>query len=516
MKHWKKTVLVVFGLLVAGYINCDPYPFHGPNIRGGHVVSDTVIGNPMTNSMKVVSKACEIMMRAHPELTAAQCQNGVLSTSFSSGLGVPSKILNPFWTLTDAELAGAVSADLNQLDSCLQAIGQLDPNSPSVQQAYNPDLFNSFAGVIQMIPGGNTGCPLVYANNAFSTPTPTPTPPPGVVIVDFDNPRPPPNLGSIYQGIDFTTGGINWDQPYDADTTNFGYNGMSQADDLSFSFSGGPKLLLNLKVFLASAAGTVTVYDDLGQTVSQPVPQDRLMHLVTTGFSVPSNRIYIHTDGSHLGIDDITYKLPDTPPAIAQVQSERGGGTIGRSFSKAFNTDNTLGNLIVVQVNWAAGAALSSIHDSAGNAYLPALPAATGLNGNVQQIWYAKNIKAGPNTVTVNLSSSVYGDISVHEYSGVDKVSPVDQVSSAAGFGSYAASGLVVTHYPKELVFGAINMDSHNLGAVGPGFVLRTTTYGGNIAEDMVVSQTGSYNATADIGWDGRWIAQIVTFKAAP
>ena len=62
-------------------------------------------------------------------------------------------------------------------------------------------------------------------------------------------------------------------------------------------------------------------------------------------------------------------------------------------------------------------------------------------NGLSQAIYFAKNIKAGRNTVTVTFSTpAVYADLRVVEYAGLDQASPFSAGGSATGVGSIATS----------------------------------------------------------------------------
>src|SRR5271168_3367841 len=74
--------------------------------------------------------------------------------------------------------------------------------------------------------------------------------------------------------------------------------------------------------------------------------------------------------------------------------------------SATFNSNNTAGNAIVVMASWYLTPGTPTISDTHGNTYTM-LPALTGGGaGNGEQgsilIWYALNIAAGANTVTIS------------------------------------------------------------------------------------------------------------------
>jgi hypothetical protein len=136
----------------------------------------------------------------------------------------------------------------------------------------------------------------------------------------------------------------------------------------------------------------------------------------------------------------------------------------------------------------------------------------TGLR---QSIYYAKNIAAGSNTVTVKFSqAATFVDIRALEYSGLDTVSPLDVTAGAAGSGTTGNSGTATTTSAQELIVGA-GMTATRFTQAGTGFVLRTITNpDADIAEDKVTTTAGSYNATSPISPGSSWVMQMATFRA--
>ena len=116
----------------------------------------------------------------------------------------------------------------------------------------------------------------------------------------------------------------------------------------------------------------------------------------------------------------------------------------------------------------------------------------TGTAGR-QAIYYAKNIAAGSNTVTVAFNQAApFVDMRILEYSGLDQTSPLDVTAGAAGTGTAANSGAATTTSANELIFGAGYTVSTYTGA-GTGFTARIiTTPDADIAEDRTVTATGS------------------------
>jgi hypothetical protein len=135
-----------------------------------------------------------------------------------------------------------------------------------------------------------------------------------------------------------------------------------------------------------------------------------------------------------------------------------------------------------------------------------------------QSIYYARNIAAaaaGANTVTVRFSTAaIYVDIRILEYCGLDPTNPLDVTAGAAGTGTAADSGTATTTTANDLIFGAATTTT---GArAGTGFTSRiVTTPDEDLAEDKVVSATGSQRATASISPSGAWVMQMVAFRGA-
>ena len=97
---------------------------------------------------------------------------------------------------------------------------------------------------------------------------------------------------------------------------------------------------------------------------------------------------------------------------------------------------------------------VSSITDSKGNTYTRAVGPTAG-TALTQSIYYAKNIAAGSNTVTVTFNkTAAYPDVRVLEYSGADKTNPLDVTAGASGSAD-RNSGTATTTSANEMVFGA-------------------------------------------------------------
>lgn len=197
-------------------------------------------------------------------------------------------------------------------------------------------------------------------------------------------------------------------------------------------------------------------------------------------------------------------QVADTTPSSPQ-------STVTVTYPKS----QTQGNLNIVVVGWNdTVATVKSVTDSFGNTYTLALGPTIG-TALTQSIYYAPNIHSGSNTVTVTFNqAAVSPDVRVLEYSGLSTTNPLDVTAAASGNSSSASSGSATTNFSSELIFGA-NMVFTATQGPGSGFTSRVITPDGDIAEDEIVSATGSYGATAPLTSSGPWVMQMAAFKAA-
>jgi len=206
-------------------------------------------------------------------------------------------------------------------------------------------------------------------------------------------------------------------------------------------------------------------------------------------------------------------------PTITYVQSNFSSPQAPQTTVKVtYTASQVAGDLNVVAVGWNdSTATVSAVTDTIGNVYTRAVGPTVISGVESQSIYYAKNIAAagaGANSVTVTFSiAAVYPDIRILEYSGADTGSPVDVTAAASGNSASSSSGAVTTTNATDLLFGA-NLVQTTTTGVGTGFTKRLlTTPDGDIAEDEMVSATGSYSASAPVSPSGQWIMQMVAFR---
>ncbi|HEX4387014.1 MAG TPA: fibronectin type III domain-containing protein [Steroidobacteraceae bacterium] len=223
--------------------------------------------------------------------------------------------------------------------------------------------------------------------------------------------------------------------------------------------------------------------------------------------------------GPYSNVASATTGAGTTPPAIAFVQV--GYATPQTPQSKVtvpLAAAQGAGDLNVVVIGWNdATAMVGSVTDAKGNTYqLAAGP--TVISGTASQaIYYAANVAAGSNSVTISFTSAAaYPDVRVAEYSGIATSNALDVTATGSGNGTLSASAAVSTTNANDLIVGA-NLVLTTTTAAGAGFTNRVITNpDSDILEDRVVTATGSYSATAPLIPGSPWIMQLAAFRRHP
>ena len=204
---------------------------------------------------------------------------------------------------------------------------------------------------------------------------------------------------------------------------------------------------------------------------------------------------------------------------IALVQSKAVGASAVGSVSVPFPSSNTAGNLIIAFVRMSTTSQTVTVTDSAGNAYIDAVAQAQSTDGHQVHIFYARNVKAGANTVIATFSSTNnHPWLAIYEYKGLSATSPLDQTAHAQGASSTPNSGATApTISANELVFAAAGMPASYTGtaAAGSGYALlqQDTSTSRAANEARTVASTGSYQGTFSLSAAANWTAVVATFK---
>jgi hypothetical protein len=151
----------------------------------------------------------------------------------------------------------------------------------------------------------------------------------------------------------------------------------------------------------------------------------------------------------------------------------------------------------------------SSVTDSQGNVFTPVGIQLTSPGGTRSRVYYAKNIKGGPDTVTVNLTAnSSWLELYLTEYSGADQTNPIDAQEGAAGSAGAVSSGNSSTTVAGDVIYGYCVGDW--VCTAGSGFTTRSNFHS-NLIEDELAGSAGTYAATGTA--NNGWTMQMVAIK---
>jgi chitodextrinase len=208
---------------------------------------------------------------------------------------------------------------------------------------------------------------------------------------------------------------------------------------------------------------------------------------------------------------------------VSNVSGGGGGGTWTHVQTKsknvsvntnalAFTSANQVGDLIIAEVDWTGGGTFTSISDSQGNTYTQVGVEQNSAGVGVKsRLYYAKNIKAGANTVTTVVTGGPsFHELYIHEYSGLSTSAPLDGFSVSSGNGTSFTSNNVVTTQANDLLYG-VEIDSGGATA-SAGWTTRSTL-DGDVAADKNAATTGSYAFTGTSS--GSFIAWEAAFGTA-
>jgi uncharacterized membrane protein len=292
--------------------------------------------------------------------------------------------------------------------------------------------------------------------------------------------------------------------------------GNQGTSTITTTVSGGFNSAIGLSATGAPSGTTVSFNPS---TIAAPGGGSSAM-TIAVGSSTAVGTYSITVTGSGGGMQQsATVTLTVGTAIIAYVQGNAATPqTSETTVNVTFNAAQAAGDLNVVVVGWNDTTAMvSTVTDSSGNAYTRAV-GPTVLSGDASQsIYYAKNIAAaaaGANSVTVTFSpAAAYPDIRILEYSGADPNNPVDVTAASSGSSTTSNSGSATTTNATDLLFGANFVATLTAGS-GSGFTQRVlTSPDGDIAEDEMVTATGSYSATAPLNRSGWWLMQMVAFR---
>jgi hypothetical protein len=179
------------------------------------------------------------------------------------------------------------------------------------------------------------------------------------------------------------------------------------------------------------------------------------------------------------------------------------------SLSLSFLTNTVAGDLIMVGFDYDTNTVPSLVKDSQGNTFAQVASQLTSPGGTRSVVYYAKSIKGGADTVTVNLSgTSGWLELYLSEYTGVNQTNPIDIQSGASGSAGAVSSGNATTTAAGDIIYGYCVGDW--ACTAGVGFTARSN-FNNNLIEDEVAGPAGSFAATGSA--TNGWTMQMVAIK---
>jgi Domain of unknown function (DUF1929)/PKD domain/Putative Ig domain len=187
------------------------------------------------------------------------------------------------------------------------------------------------------------------------------------------------------------------------------------------------------------------------------------------------------------------------------------------SAALAFPSNNTLGNWIAVGIRVGEPNETITVRDSKGNTYHSATQINQTGDGDTLAIFYAENIAAGANTVTVSVSTADTLRIAILEFSGVASSGSIDQATASQGSNASPNSGSITTTASGDLLLGAIMTADGETVTAGSGFqIVESVPAAPNtklVMEYQVQASSGSTSSSAKLSSADPWAAGIAAFK---
>ena len=222
----------------------------------------------------------------------------------------------------------------------------------------------------------------------------------------------------------------------------------------------------------------------------------------------------------------VNFTVQGTTNGIALVQSAGVDAGTTTSYSLRFESNNnTAGNWIAVCIRAGLSGQTFTVTDSNGNSYRQAVQINDTLdapNGNTLAIFYAENVRAGANTVTVSDTTSGTLRFAILEYTGVATANSLDVIASAQGSSTSPNSGNATTTASGDLLLGAVVTADARTFTPPTGVQIRQFIPGEPgtklIVEDSIQAAPGTAAATATLSGESAadpWGAVLAAFKKA-
>ncbi len=140
----------------------------------------------------------------------------------------------------------------------------------------------------------------------------------------------------------------------------------------------------------------------------------------------------------------------------------------------AFTSANTAGNFIAVAVRGGLSSSqVFTVTDSNGNTYKKEAQIGYTASQVTSAIYYAENIKAGANTITVSMTVSGPLRFDVLEYSGVATANSLDATAVATGSSATPNSGNLTTTVAGDLLLATVGTTNPATFTAGTAYTIR-------------------------------------------
>jgi hypothetical protein len=196
---------------------------------------------------------------------------------------------------------------------------------------------------------------------------------------------------------------------------------------------------------------------------------------------------------------------------IRLVQVSFDAQTPGNSVKETFPSRVAPGDAVVLAINWVPASSTPTIVDDCGTTYGVVAGPATMAQYS-PAVYFAFACDAGVGAVFYNVPDASWLEINQIEYTGIDRLHPVDAVAVDGGVPGQAAAGPVITTQSADLLLAWMPQNSGTNPAIGAGFTLVDMN-SQDIVEDEVTGAPGPYEATATSPAD--WAMLAVAFRAA-
>jgi len=212
--------------------------------------------------------------------------------------------------------------------------------------------------------------------------------------------------------------------------------------------------------------------------------------------------------------------ITSSPAPIALVQHIGKDAGTTATTTLAFNSANTAGNFIAVAIRGGlSNSQVFTVKDSNSNTYKQAKQIGSSGSAVTSAIYYAENIKAGANTITVTMTVSGPLRIDILEYSGVATSNSLDATAAATTTSTSPNSGNLTTAANGDLLLGLVATADSTTFTAGTGYTIRdfvpVEPNTKLITEDQIQATAGTASASATLNPSSNWGAILAAFKAA-